>query len=70
MNVRISTLAELNRRATSVLAREIGPVETIRFLNQFRTGHGDYTVEREELFKDVSAGEIIEQIKVKRRAGD
>jgi hypothetical protein len=51
-------LAEVSRRAIEVLCRELGAVDTVRFLNQFTTGHGDYTAERDTLF----AGETLDQI--------
>jgi transposase-like protein len=41
-----------------VLYREIGIVNTVRFINQFTTGYGDYTQERQELF----AGMTLEDI--------
>lgn len=33
---------------------EIGLVDTMRFVNQFTMGYGDYTAERDELFGDVT----------------
>ncbi len=32
----------------------MGVVDTIRFINQFTTGYGDYTKEPEKLFGDLS----------------
>ncbi len=46
-----------------------GIVDTIRFLNQFRAGHGDYTAERERLFQGMSAKDIISEIKARRKTG-
>ena len=54
MNAHIQPLSEVTQRATSVLIRAIGVVDTIRFLNQFRVGAGNYTAEREHLFKGMS----------------
>lgn len=68
MNVRIPTLMELNKRANDALVRELGPVHTIRFLSQFRTGCGDYTKERDEFFKDISAKEIVAQLKARQQS--
>lgn len=59
----------LNQRATSTLVREIGIVNTIRFLNQFRAGSGDYTAEREQLFEGMSVRDIIKDIKAQRSSG-
>jgi hypothetical protein len=42
-------LTEITQEALRVLYRELGVVNTIRFLNQFTTGFGDYTSERQAL---------------------
>lgn len=47
--------------------KEIGVVNTIPFINQFTTGHGNYTEEREELFGDVSLNEVVSEIKQMRK---
>ncbi|MFM8332777.1 MAG: hypothetical protein ACKN9T_13915 [Candidatus Methylumidiphilus sp.] len=67
MNAQIQPIAELNRRATDALVREVGIVNTLRFLNQFRVGGGDYTAERDQLFSGMSAKDIIREIKAQRR---
>ncbi len=69
MNAQIQPIAELNRRATNALVREVGIVNTLRFLNQFRIGGGDYTVERDQLFGDMLVKDIIHDIKAQRRTG-
>ncbi len=58
MTVKNKPLAEVSQRAIEVLCRELGAVDTVRFINQFTTGHGDYTSERDALF----AGESLDQI--------
>jgi len=40
----------------------LGLVDTLRFINQFTIGFGDYTKEREELFKDLTLDQIITDI--------
>jgi len=37
----------------------MGVVDTIRFLNQFSIGHGDYTKEREKWLGDISMDDAI-----------
>jgi hypothetical protein len=69
MMARIQPISEIDRRAKDALIREVGVVDTIRFLNQFRAGNGDYTAERESLFKGMTAKEIIAQIKSRRSEG-
>jgi len=63
MNMETRPIAEISRRATHILFREMGIVETIRFLNQFSIGRGDYTKERERWIGDISLDEAIAQIK-------
>jgi hypothetical protein len=58
-------LADVTRRAIEVLTRELGAVDMLRFVNQFTTGLGDYTAEREQLFGDESLEKILGTIKAK-----
>ncbi|MBW1700483.1 MAG: hypothetical protein JRK26_27335 [Deltaproteobacteria bacterium] len=57
------TISEISRRATHILFREMGIVETIRFLNQFSVGRGDYTKEREKWLGNISLDDALSQIK-------
>lgn len=66
MNVEISPLSEINRQATAILVREIGIVDTLRFLSQFSTGSGDYTQERGQWVGNLSLEQITSEIKTKR----
>lgn len=63
MSAHIQPMAELNQRATQALVREVGVVDAIRFINQFRAGHGNYTAERREDLAGMSVQDIIAQIK-------
>ena len=63
MNVQTRPLSEITRHAIDLLSKEIGIVDTVRFLNQFTTGYGDYTEEREGLFKDLTLDEILAAMK-------
>lgn len=67
MSARIQPISAINHRATAALVREIGVVDTIRFLNQFRAGSGDYTAEREDLFRGMSVEDVIDDIRAKRK---
>jgi hypothetical protein len=40
------TLEDLRQAGLEVLARELGPVGMVRFLQQFETGKGDYGTDR------------------------
>ncbi len=66
MIVESKPLAEVTSRAIEVLARELGTADAVRFINQFTTGHGNYTAERDALFDGVTLGQIISEIKQSR----
>jgi hypothetical protein len=59
-------LQELTQEAIRILYRELGVVETVRFLRQFTAGYGDYAAEREALFGRKSLDEILAEIKEQR----
>lgn len=52
-------LAEITKEALQVLYEKIGVVNTIRFVNQFTTGYGDYTEERKILFADMTLDDLL-----------
>jgi len=63
------SVAEItNTAVSSLLCREIGPVNTARFINQFTTGFGDYTKERANIVGNPTVSEIVAGIKKKREA--
>ncbi|MBI5915666.1 MAG: hypothetical protein HY842_09835 [Bacteroidetes bacterium] len=62
------SLQEINHRAISVLCHEIGITNTLRFIRQFSTGHGNYTHEREDMLKDKTMDGILSEIKQIRAA--
>ena len=59
-------LAEITQEAIRILFREIGVVNTVRFINQYTTGYGNYTEERRELFAEQTLDDLISQIKQRR----
>ncbi|MBN1657886.1 MAG: hypothetical protein JXA93_05765 [Anaerolineae bacterium] len=63
MTVEVKPLAEVTQEAIRVLVQEIGPVNTIRFVNQFTVGYGNYTEERRQLFAGMSLDDIVSEIK-------
>ncbi|APW47466.1 hypothetical protein [Rhodoferax antarcticus] len=66
MNAVIHPLAEISQRARQVLIQELGVTDAIRFLNQFQAGSGDYTREREPLFKGETVKSIAAAIRAQR----
>jgi len=59
MNVQAKPLTEITQQAIELLTKEMGLVATVRFLNQFSVGYGDYTEEREALFGSLTLDEIL-----------
>jgi hypothetical protein len=66
MTTSTQSVAEITTTAITLLCRQIGPVNTARFLNQFTPGLGDYTAERADLFGNASVDELVEEIKRRR----
>ena len=52
MNAATMTQAEIRQQGIAALAQQLGPVGMIRFLQQFETGRGDYSVERHQWLPD------------------
>jgi hypothetical protein len=53
---------ELRREGWIALTQRLGVSGAIRFLMQYEAGRGDYTVERRELFSDLTLDEAIARI--------
>ena len=63
MNTQTLPLNELTRRAVALLTRELGVVETLRFLSQYTQGSGDYTAERSGLLQELTVEELLGKAK-------
>ncbi len=70
MTVQTQPLAEITAEALRVLYREIGIVNTVRFVGQFTTGYGNYTLERDRIFADMTLDDIVTDIRRRRHAAD
>jgi hypothetical protein len=64
----VRPLVEINQQAISLLYKELGVVDAVRFLKQFTQGFGDYTKEREILFANKSVQDIVSEIEKMRKA--
>ena len=60
-------LAEITTEAIRILYREIGIVDTVRFVSQYTAGCGDYTAQRDRLFAGMSLDEIVSEIRQRRK---
>jgi hypothetical protein len=59
MSVSVRTMEEVTQQAITLLTREMGVADTLRFLSQFNSGMGNYTEEREAILADLSLEEIF-----------
>ena len=66
MIMSIMSLQELTSSTIQLLCREIGVVNTARFLNQFTVGLGNYTEERDQLIGHWTVDEIVTELQRRR----
>ena len=63
----VKPLIEVNQQAISLLYKELGVVDAVRFLKQFTQGFGNYTQEREYIFANKSLDDIVSEIEKRRK---
>jgi hypothetical protein len=68
MTVKRKSLEEVRHLGYEALARELGPADFVRFLQQFETGKGNYTEERHRWLDQVDEETLIERIQQRREA--
>jgi hypothetical protein len=66
MTLPLKPMAEITQEAFRHLSREIGLANTVRFINQFTSGKGNYTEERNEAFAGMTLEDIVSEIKRRR----
>ncbi|HST59776.1 MAG TPA: hypothetical protein VLK84_13825 [Longimicrobium sp.] len=59
MPLSIKPLSEITHEVISLLSREVGVANALRFLGQFASGTGNYTEERDALLGDLTLEEIV-----------
>jgi hypothetical protein len=67
MTIQPKPLSEITQQAMSVLSKELGVANTLRFIGQFTSGYGNYTKERRELYADMSLDDIFSEMKAARQ---
>jgi hypothetical protein len=65
-----ATLNEIRQLGLKVLVKELDPVGFIRFLQQFETGYGDYTAERETWLTETDMDTLIGKIRQHRQTSN
>ena len=58
MTTEYLTLYEIRTIRFDALSRELGPAGAIRFIQEYESGHGDYTHNRKKLLPKKSVREI------------
>jgi hypothetical protein len=58
--------AELRRAGLEALARALGPVGMVRFLQQFETGSGNYSEERHALLDGTDVATLAAALRQER----
>lgn len=67
MNAHTMSLEQIRIAGMEALARELGMVGMIRFLQQFETGHGDYSKDRHKWLDDQDLDTIVKRIQERRK---
>jgi len=63
----MKTLNQIREEGITVLTESLGSVDAIRFLQQFDTGHGDYTAERRRILGSPTVDDVLKKIMVRRK---
>ncbi|MFB0534610.1 MAG: hypothetical protein ACETWR_06480 [Anaerolineae bacterium] len=66
MNPTVMTLEQIRLTGLKALSRDLGPVGLVRFLQQFETGHGDYTAERHRWLGEPTVQYLAQEIERQR----
>jgi len=63
--MKAKTINEIRKEGLEVLAKALGPIGMVRFVQSFDLGRGDYTKERSQWLSE-SLDDIFKEIKEKR----
>lgn len=61
------TMDQIRAAGLDALARELGAVGMVRFLQQFETGRGDYSADRHDLLGEGDLASLVAAIRRRRR---
>ena len=67
MSTQTMSPVDLRKAGLEAIAKSLGPLGMVRFLQQFETGRGDYTGERSQWLKDMDVKGIVKEIKAGRK---
>ena len=63
-----ATPAELRRAGIDALVKALGPVGMARFLQQFDSGHGDYTADRDRILGNPTVDDLMGELEQRRQS--
>ncbi|CAG0948947.1 hypothetical protein METP3_00073 [Methanosarcinales archaeon] len=63
--MKAKTINEIRKDGFEILAKSLGPIEMVRFIQSFDMGRGDYTKERSQWISE-NLDDIFKDIKKKR----
>jgi len=63
------TLEEIRQLGLTVLRERLGRADTVRFIQQFTNGHGDYSKERHKWADQTSLADIQSKATAKKKVG-
>jgi hypothetical protein len=66
MNVQMMTPQQIRIAGLTVLARELGLVGMIRFMQQFEMGQGDYSKDRHQWLDQYTVDDIAQMVPEKK----
>ncbi len=66
MTIETKPLAEITQEAVGILCKQMGVANTLRFINQYAAGHGNYTEERRTLYQDRTVDDLVAEIEKDR----
>lgn len=66
MSIQTMNPAALRKAGLAAIAKELGPLDMVRFLQQFETGSGNYTKERRQWLEKMEIKDIVSEIKRRR----
>lgn len=67
MSVQTLSPSVIRKLGIEALAKVLGPIGMARFLQQYESGIGNYTKERDDWLRDLSVRDIVKEIKERRQ---
>lgn len=67
MQNKTMTINEIRLVGMDALLRALGPAGMARFFQQFETGKGDYTREREQLLEGITVETAIKEMEILKK---